>query len=90
MFTDLTESQSYFLFAITATGVVPCGGPKMSRRTSAILPIIFCSWSFEISVDILRNQKFIIGLDSFKLAFNILDPIWIILVFFADYLLESC
>ena len=60
----------------------------MSRRTLAILPIIFCSWSFEISVDVLRNHKFIIGLDSFKLAFNILDPICIILVFLLTIFLK--
>ena len=38
----------------------------MSRRTSSIMQIIFYLWSFEISEDILRNQKFIIGLDSFS------------------------
>ena len=30
-----------FLFAITAAGVVPSGGPKKSPRTSSILQIIF-------------------------------------------------
>ena len=30
-----------FLFAITAAGVVPCGGPKKSPRTSSIVQIIF-------------------------------------------------
>ena len=54
------------LFAITTPGVVPCGGPKKSPRTSSIVQIIFSFWSFEISEDILRNQKFIIGLDSFS------------------------
>ena len=29
------------LFAITAAGVVPCGGPKKSPRTSSIVQIIF-------------------------------------------------
>ena len=29
-----------FLFAITAAGVVPCGGPKKSPRTSSIVQII--------------------------------------------------
>ena len=54
----------FILFAITAAGVVPCGGPKS-------LPVHHHSadyisfWSFEISEDILRNQK-IIGLDSFS------------------------
>ena len=31
----------FFLFAITAAGVVPCGGPKKSPRTSSIVQIIF-------------------------------------------------
>ena len=30
-----------FLFAITAAGVVPCGGPKKSPRTSSTVQIIF-------------------------------------------------
>ena len=29
------------LFAITAAGIVPCGGPKKSSRTSSIVQIIF-------------------------------------------------
>ena len=61
VFAALKGSQFYFLFAITAAGVVPCGGPKKSPRTSSIVQIIFSFWSFEISEDILRNQKFIIG-----------------------------
>ena len=55
-----------FLFAITAAGVVPCGGPKKCPRTSSIVQIIFSFWSFEIREDILRNQKIIIGLDSYS------------------------
>ena len=34
-------SNLYILFAITAAGVVPCGGPKRSPRTSSIVQIIF-------------------------------------------------
>ena len=45
---------------------MPCGGPKKSPLTSFIVHIIFSVWSFEISEGILRNQKFIIGLDSFS------------------------
>ena len=45
---------------------MPCGGPKKSPRTSSIVQIIFSFWSFEISKGILREQKFIIGLDSFS------------------------
>ena len=51
-----------FLFAITAVGVVPRGGPKKSPRTPTIVQFIFSFWSFEFSERILRNQKFIIGL----------------------------
>ena len=42
----------YILFAITAAGVVPCGGRKKSPRTSSIVQIIFLFRSFEISKDI--------------------------------------
>ena len=55
-----------FLFAITAAGVVPCGGRKKSPRTSSIVQIIFSFWSFDISEGIFRNQKIINGLDSFS------------------------
>ena len=61
VFTALKGSQFSFLFVITAAGVVPCGGPKKSPRTSSIVQVIFSFWSFEIIEDILRNQKFIIG-----------------------------
>ena len=40
-FTDFKGSNNYILFAITAAGVVPCGGPKKSPRTSSIVQIIF-------------------------------------------------
>ena len=43
VFTALKGSQFYFLFAITAAGVVPCGGPKKSPRTSSIVQVIFMS-----------------------------------------------
>ena len=55
-----------FLFAIIAAGVVSCGGPKKSPRTSSIVQSIFSFWSFEIREGILRNQKIIIDLDSFS------------------------
>ena len=64
-FTALKGSQFIF-FPITAAGVVPCGGPKKSPRTSSIVQIIFSFWSFEISEGILRNQKITIGLESFS------------------------
>ena len=83
MFTAFKGSV-LFLFAITAAGFVPCGGPKMSPRTSSIVQITFSFWSFEISEGILRNQKIIIGLDSFSnLGLMYLAPfelyMWIIL-----------
>ena len=39
---------------------------KKSPRTSSIVQITFSFWPFEISENILRNQKSIIGLDSFS------------------------
>ena len=66
MFAVLKGSQFEFLFAITAAGVVLCGGPKKSPRRSSIVQVIFSFWSFEISEDILRNQKLIISQDSFS------------------------
>ena len=59
--------------------------PKKSPRTSYIVQIIFSFLSFEISEGILRNQKIIIGLDSFS-KFNIFGPIWIILIFLSTSL----
>ena len=91
MFTALKESQFYFYLLITAAGVVPCGGPKKSLRTSSIVQIIFSFWSFEISEDILRYQK-IIGLDSFSnLCFNIyyFGPIFTIQVSVSNFLLKD-
>ena len=37
----LKGTQFYFLFVITAAGVVPCGGPKKSHSTLIIVQIIF-------------------------------------------------
>ena len=57
---------------------LPCGDRKTSPRTSTIVQFIFYFWSFEISVNILRNQKKMIGLDSYsRQVFNYLDPILI-------------
>ena len=60
-FTCFICIYTLILFSITAAGVVPCVGPKMSPRTSSIVQVIFSFWSFEISEDILRNQTLIIG-----------------------------
>ena len=40
VFTASKGSSFYILIAITAAGVVPCGGPKKSPRTSSIVQII--------------------------------------------------
>ena len=40
VFAASNGSNIYFLFAITVAGVVPCGGPKKSPRTSSIVQII--------------------------------------------------
>ena len=49
------------MYNATITHLLPCGGPKKSPRASSIVQVIFSFRSFEISEDILRNQKFIIG-----------------------------
>ena len=64
------------LFPIIAAGAVLCGGSKRSPRTSSIVQLIFSFGSFGISEGILRNQKIIIGLDSFSnQRFDIFGPI---------------
>ena len=40
VFTASEGSNFNISFAITAAGVVPCGGPKKSPRTSSIVQII--------------------------------------------------
>ena len=40
VFTASKGSNNYILFPITAAGVVPCGGPKKSPRTSSIVQVI--------------------------------------------------
>ena len=69
---------------------MPCGGPKNSPRTSSTLQIIFSVWSFEISEGVLRNQKIIVGLDSFSnLRLIYLAPFCMILVFVSTTLLKD-
>ena len=75
VFIALKGIHFVFLFAFTADGVVQCGGRKTPPRISTIVQFIFYFWSFEISANILRNQKYIIGLDSYsRQVFNYLDP----------------
>ena len=49
-------SNLYIFFAVTAAGVVPCGGPKKSPRTSSIVQIIFYLGPLR-SVNIFRVFK---------------------------------
>ena len=67
-------SDLYILFAITTAGVVPCGGPKKSRRTSSIVQIIFLFRSFEISKDIQSVQNTHVYKHTSKQCFNHLTP----------------
>ena len=60
------DTGLFELMFITAAGVVPCGGPKKSPRTSSIVQVMFSFWSFEISEYILRHQNLFIGQDSFS------------------------
>ena len=56
----------YFLFAITAAGVVPfCGGPKRSPCTSYIVQIIFPFGPLR-SMRIFREFRNFIRLESFS------------------------
>ena len=57
VFFAVKGSQHFVLFVITAAGVVPCGGPKKSPRTSSMVQIILYVRSFEISYYILKTQK---------------------------------
>ena len=52
--------------------------------------IIFSFWSFEISEDILRNQTFIIGLDSFSNQYLIYLSHFDNTSLCIDYSVESC
>ena len=64
----------YILFAITAAGVVPWGGPKKSLRTSSIVQIIFLFRSFEISKDIQSFQNTHVQKHSSKQCLIYLTP----------------
>ena len=70
--------------------------PKKQRhvlRTSSIVQIIFSFRYFEISEGILRNQKIIIGLDTFSNQHLIYIYIWPHLDNISrciDYIIEKC
>ena len=48
VFIAFKGANLYILSAVTAAGVVPCGGSKNSSCTSSIVQIIFYFRSFEI------------------------------------------
>ena len=74
----LHEFIIIFLFVVTVAGVLPCGIPNKRPRTSSIVQFIFYFWSFEISRNILRYEKNIMGLDSYILnSFSCLGPVWV-------------
>ena len=59
-------------------GVVLCGGRKISPRISTIVQFIFYFWFFQNNKNSLRNQKYMIGLDSYsRKVSNYLDHILI-------------
>ena len=81
VFVALKGTYFCILFAFPAAGDVQCGGRKTSPRTSTIVQF----WSFEISEHILRNQKLLIGLDSYsRQLFMYLDPILIYISLWID------
>ena len=67
VFTAFKGSNIFILFAITAAGVVPCGGSKMAPCISSLVQII-------LFLSILNNQSFIfVRLESCsKQCFNYL------------------
>ena len=74
----LKDLISDFIFDFTAAGVVPCGGRKNVSPYINHSAVYILFWSFEISDSILRNQKLMIGLDSYsRQVFIYLDPILI-------------
>ena len=68
MFSLLSKELTFILlFAITAAGVVPCGGLKKSPRSSSIVQIIFYFRSFEVNGNILMIQTLVVCLEPFIL-----------------------
>ena len=75
VFAASERSNLYILFAITAPGVVSCGGPKKSPRTSSIVQIIFLFRFFEISKDIQSVQTLPLrNIRTCKQCLNYLTP----------------
>ena len=60
-----------------------------SPRTSTIVQFIFYFWSFEINENSLRNQKYMIGLDSYsRQVSNYLDHFLIYISLWINCLFE--
>ena len=70
VFIAFKGTNLHILFVITAVGVVPSGGPKMSPRTSSVVQIIFYLWFFEINETILRVQKLVLCLDHIYVIYK--------------------
>ena len=49
--------QVFLFHIITAVGVVPSGGRTKASRTSSIVRIISCIWSFDNSKGILSSNR---------------------------------
>ena len=63
-----------------------CGSPKKQPRTSSIVPFIFFFWSFEISRNILRNQKIYLLRPMYSKQVFV---IWIYISLFIGSLVET-
>ena len=78
----LKELVFIFLFVVTSAGVVPRVSHKVPRvshkkrfHTSSLVQFIFYYWSFQISRNIQRKSKSILGLDSYILnSFSYMGP----------------
>ena len=57
VFIAFKGSHFWFLFDFTAAGVAPCGGRKKVSPYVNHSAVYILFWSFEISDNILRNQK---------------------------------
>ena len=64
-FTALKGFQFYFYLLLLQLVLCHVAALKV-YRTSSLVQIMFSFWTFEISDGVLRNQKIIIGLDSFS------------------------
>ena len=89
VFTALKGTHFYVLFVVTAAGVVPCGSPKKRPRTSSTVQFIFYFWSFEISRNILRNQKYHRFRFIYSKQFKLIEPHLDLYQSFYDFFAET-